>query len=314
MQVIARIFLAASTLFFSNMVHAERLLDESTIQINGETRRYYHLHDANALGNMPVILLISGSGCGDFGVRFPTFFEAYPVPLDAYFLEKPHIAKGANGKPGTCSKEYEQADNLNRRVSDILEFIDREPRLKERGDHSLAIVGFSEGGRVAPIVASRSKKIGWLATAGSGGMKQSEGFLVFAERGVPPYANPFSTKILRAEFAEIAKDPNNLDKEFFGHPYAYWSSHLFYDPMPTYQSLDIPIVAAMGEKDESEPIESGRMLQSYFAKNQNKNFQFVEYKNANHGLQVEGKANIKIFVSNLAKWFEGDPNAFNLNP
>lgn len=288
---------------------AERVLKEASIQIKGEARRYYRLHDTEAPAGGPVIVLISGSGCNDFGGRFAKYFESYPKSLDLYFLEKPHIGKGDSGQPGTCSEAYKRADTLGRRVADTLEFIDTEARLKDRAPRSLALLGFSEGGQVAPIVASRSRKVGWLAVAGAGGMKQGEGFLVFADRGVPPYAD-FTRPRLEAEFAAIAKEPQALDKEFFGHPYAYWSSHLFHDPLPVYAQLDVPIVVAMGEKDDSEPIEAGRLLKAYFAQRPEKPFRFIEYKNANHGLQDGDKSNAKAFVGNLAKWFKGDPKAF----
>jgi len=297
--------------FCSTCAHAERKTDEATIQIQGEARRYYHLHDQNTPSGGPVILLIDGSGCGDFGARLAGFFELYPAPADVYFLEKPHIEKGVGPQPKSCSPAFERDDYLERRVSDALEFIESEPRLKQHGERSIAVVGFSEGGRVAPIVASRSKKIGWLATVGSGGMPQADGFLTFARRGVAPYANPYSEKLLQEEFATIAKDPKNLDKHFFGHSYHYWNSHLFYDPITTYSKLDIPIVAAMGEKDEAEPIESGFMLKHYFEQHPDRDFQFIEYRNASHGLQVGDKSNIKSFIANLDKWFKGAPHAFD---
>lgn len=301
------VFLAAMALLPS--ARAARILDEATIQIKGEPRRYYRLHDTEAPANGPAIVLISGSGCNDFGARFAKYFESYPSSLNVYFLEKPYIDKGASGEPGTCSDAYNRADNLGRRVSDTLEFIDTESGLKNRPPRSLALLGLSEGGQVAPIVASRSRKVGWLAVAAAGGMKQSEGFLVFADRGVEPYAS-FTRPRLEAEFAAIAKEPHALDKEFFGHPYAYWSSHLFQDPLPVYARLDIPIVVAMGEKDENEPVEAGRLLKNYFAQRPAKKFQFIEYKNANHGLQADGKQHAKTFIGGLAKWFEGDPAAF----
>jgi dienelactone hydrolase len=306
-RVILCALLAAAAL--AAPVRAERLLEEASIQIKGEPRRYYRLHDTESPAPGPIIVLISGSGCNDFGARFAKYFEAYPKSLDLYFLEKPHIGKGDSGQPGTCSEAYNRADRLGRRVADTLEFIDTEARLKDRPPRSLALLGFSEGGQVAPIVASRSKKMGWLAVAGAGGMKQSEGFLVFADRGVYPYAD-FTRPRLEAEFAAIAREPHALDKEFFGHPYAYWSSHLFHDPLPVYAQLDMPIVVAMGEKDDSEPIEAGRLLKAYFAQHPEKRFQFIEYKNANHGLQDGDTSNAKIFVGTLARWFKGDPKAF----
>ena len=311
--VLSALLAASAACVVTAPARAERVLEEAAIQIKNETRRYYRLHDTEAPPEGPVIVLISGSGCNDFGARFGKFFESYPKSLDLYFLEKPHIDKGASGEPGTCSDAYKRADNLGRRVSDTLEFIDTHERLKSRPAGSLALLGFSEGGKVAPIVAARSKKVGWLAVAGAGGMRQGQGFLVFADRGVAPYAQ-FSRPRLEAEFAAIAKEPNALDKEFFGHSYAYWSSHLFQDPLPFYAQLDIPIVVAMGEKDESEPIEAGRLLKDYFAQRPDKKFQFIEYKNANHGLQEGGKLHARDFVAGLARWFKGDANAFENRP
>ena len=294
---------------------ATRVMDESTIFIKGEQRRYYRLHDSDQLTGLekhPIIMLLSGSGCDDFGSEFQGFFKKYPAPLDVYFLDKPHVEKRADGSH--CSIEYEEADYLDRRVSDTLDFMELEPTLKARANHSIAILGFSEGGVVAPIVALKSKKIGWLATTGGGGgLTQGQGFLIFANRGVSPYAKPLSEKIFLKEFKLIKADPSNKKKKFFGHSYHYWSSHLFYDPISTYGKLNIPIVAAMGEKDESVPIESGIALKKYFAAYPKRNFKFITYSNADHGFQTAHKNYTNIFIAGLAQWFKGDPDAFKDN-
>ncbi|WP_166455122.1 alpha/beta fold hydrolase [Duganella alba] len=222
--------------------------------------------------------------------------------MDVHFLEKTGIQPGDSGE--TCSDTYNQADYLERRVSDNLAFIDNLPPLKALGARSVAVVGFSEGGMVAPLVALRSPKIGWLATGGSGGLPQSEGFLIFADRGVAPYANPLSRALFLKTFAAIKADPDSLEKEFMGHAYRYWSSHLFYDPLLTYRQLDIPIIAAMGEKDESEAIESGRALRDYFAQHPGKDFTFIEYPNASHALQAPDQPHLQDYVASLADWFK----------
>ena len=305
---------AAAFFFLGSPAHAARVLEEHAITIDGQPGRYFRLHDTDGPGAAPVIVLVSGSGCAEFGSRLPYFFEKYPAPLDVYHLEKPHVGKGATdppGQPGTCSPQFEQADNLQRRVRDTLAFLDRQPLLAAAGPRSIALVGFSEGGRVAPIVAAGSAKVGWLAVAGSGGMRQSDGFLVFADRGVAPYATLSSRPQLERQFAEIAADPGALDKSFFGHPYAYWSSHLFHDPLPDFAKLDIPVVAAMGEKDESEPIESGRLLRDFFARHPEKPFRFIEYAGASHGLRQGDTLHVKDFVAGLARWFRNDPRAFD---
>jgi dienelactone hydrolase len=300
-QVLRHLILAVSASLLSVSAHAARVLDEATIKIDGQARRYYRLHDTEGAGKGTPILLLSGSGCKDFGSRIPFFFERYPAPLDVYFLEKTGIHKGDDGE--TCSAGYNQADFLERRVRDNLAFIDSAPVLATLGARSLAVLGFSEGGTVAPLVALRSPKIGWLATGGSGGLPQSEGFLIFADRGVAPYANPLSREIFLKTFAAIKADPDSLEKEFMGHPYRYWSSHLFYDPLVTYSQLDIPMIAAMGERDESETIESGRALRDYFARRPDRNFTFIEYANASHALQAPDKAHLQDYIASLADWF-----------
>ena len=293
----------------SSMALAERLVDKDVISIHGETRQYVRVHDTGLQHQGPVILLISGSGCGDFGSRLPSFFEKYPAPLDVYFLEKTGINQGDDGSK--CSAQYQKANYLERRVSDNMEFLEKHASLKSLGKHSMAVIGFSEGGSIAPIIASKSDKIGWLATAGSGGMRQKDEFLYFADHGIAPYAKPFSRNYFLQEYASIKKNPDSISKEFFGQTYRYWSSHLYRDPIETYSKLDIPIVAAMGENDDSVPLESGKVLERYFQSHPEKDFQFVVYPNASHALKTAEKNGAQTFVANLAKWFRGDAHPFD---
>ena len=297
-----RILVLTSGALVAASAIAERKLVEGSIQIDGQQRRFYRLHDVGSVEKATPILLISGSGCREFGHRIPSFFQRYPAPVDVYFLEKFGIEKGDDGT--RCSKAYQRADYLRRRVDDTLKFIDTQPQLKSLATRSLAVLGFSEGGMVAPIVASRSAKIGWLATGGSGGMPQSEEFLIFNERGVAPYATLFTREQLLQTYTAIKADPENVNKEFFGHSYRYWSSHLFHDPLPVYAQLTIPIVAAMGENDDSVPIESGRKLRAYFSARPEKSFTFIEYRNAGHALQAPDKNHLPDYVAGLAQWFK----------
>lgn len=302
--------LAAASLSCASAAFAQRAFDEGTVQIDGKARRYVHLHDVGQPGEATPILLLDGSGCKEFGPRVPSFFESYPAPVDVYFMEKPGIDKGADGNG--CSPEFVEVDYLEHRVHEALAFIEAEPTLKTRGAHSIAVVGFSEGGVVAPLVAMRSQKIGWLVTAGAGGLPQGQSFLAFADRGVAPYATLFSHNKFVEAYADILADPDDTQKYLFSHSYRYWSSHLFYDPLTSYAALDIPAVAAMGEKDENESIESGRALRDFFAAHPEKNFTYVEYPNATHNLTAPGKPNLPIFIAGLPKWFKGEKNTFGV--
>ncbi len=289
-----------------------RTLETGSITIAGEKRRTFHLHDGVPPDDGPVILLLVGSGCDDFSLRMAKFFDKYPAPLNVYMLDKPGLKKGAQN-PASCPAKFSANDQLQRRVQDNLTFIEQHPLLKQRARHSIALLGFSEGGAIAPFVAAASDKIGWLATAGAGGLAQSEEFLIFVQRNVAPFGQPFTKEYVLKEFAAIKRHPNSLKKEFFGHPYRYWTQHLFHDPLQTYAKLDIPMVAAMGEKDDAVPIESGHVLRDYFAKHPEKNFRFIEFPNAGHGLRTPEQDGAQIFVAALARWFKGDTEAFNFN-
>lgn len=85
---------------------------------------------------------------------------------------------------------------------------------------------------------------------------------------------------------------------------------LFFDPLPVYAALEIPIVVAMGEKEEVSPVESGRLLAAYFALHPEKDFQYIEFPGANHGLRKPGDNGVHRFIAALPQWIKGDKSAF----
>lgn len=300
----------AFTIVASAPCLAVPVLQEHSMTIEGKQRRYYRFFDPAVASLDRPVLLISGSGCIDFAARLPALFDRYRGAVNVYYLEKSGVIKGADGIQ--CGAEFQANDKFAQRLLDHLKFIEQEPELKLAPLRSIAVVGLSEGGAIAPYVARDSKKIGWLATVGSGGLRQSEEFLIFADRGVEPYAKPFSRAYFLKIYADIEMDPKSLQKEFFGHPYAYWSEYLFVDPLSVYADLDIPIVAAMGEKDDSVPIESGRALRDYFLSRPGADFQFLEFAGANHSLRTEARNGVLEFIAGLSPWFDGDKKAFDL--
>lgn len=278
-----------------------RLFEEAEITINKDSRRYYRLYDTEFVIGMPVIVLISGSGCQDFGTRVPSFFVEYPFPLNVYYLEKPHVLKGADGS--ACTRAFHRTDYLEQRVADTLEFLAKEPTLAQLAAHTIAFLGFSEGGIVAAVTASLTQKAGWLATAGNGGgMPQSEEFLLFAEKNSIPHTKDTLLK----EYDMIRRHPKSLERLFWGKPYRYWSSYLFLNPVEIYAKLNIPILTAMGELDNSVPVESGRALQQYFSAKKLSNFIYIEYPGADHRLQSEDKQYVHAFMRILGSWLRNN--------
>ncbi len=294
---------------FSSYAFATQQAEQGLVDIDGIPRPFHRLYDARGDTTAPIILLLSGSGCDDFGSRIGRYFSDYKDSIDVYHLEKPGIEKNSDGS--RCTQKFHDGDSLEQRLNDHLKFIEALPALRGRPDRSIAVLGFSEGGQVAPLIAARSKKIGWLITVGSGGMAQSEEFLVFARRGVAPYAKPFSERIFLEKYEDIKKNKSSTTKTFFGQTYQYWASHLFHDPLPVFAKLEIPIVVAIGEGDESVPVESGRLLRDFFQTQSKANLKYVEYQGANHGLRTASKNYLNMFIADLPRWFRGNMDVFN---
>lgn len=79
-----RNFLIMCLMFaYTGSSFAERVMTESTIDIRGQLHRYFHLYDVKKASDGPVIILIDGSGCRDFSLRFESFFIVWPDNFSA---------------------------------------------------------------------------------------------------------------------------------------------------------------------------------------------------------------------------------------
>jgi len=140
------------------------------------------------------------------------------------------------------------------------------------------LIGASEGAVVAAKVANADQRITHLGLIGGGGTTVRENLKALS-RSTWYLRNP------EKGFAEIARDPDNTDAKVWGHSYKYWASLLDIDIGNELMQLDIPIVAAMGEKDEAVPVDAARRLQARFEKAGKKNLVLLIYPNANHRLE-----------------------------
>jgi predicted esterase len=239
----------------------------------------YRLQLGNENSSDVAIFFISGSGCASVKHRLSPFFEPIRGKVNAtvFALQKRAIDE-ENRTGRACGVAFHKTDHIGQSVADQREFIDTQLAKFSAKPKAVVLLGASEGAFVATKIANADRRITHLALIGGGGTTMRENLKVLS-RSTWYLRNP------EKRFAEIAADPNNTDAQVWGHSYKYWTSLLDIDIGNELIQLNIPIVAAMGEKDEAVPVDAARRLQTAFERAGKKNLVLLIYPNANHRLE-----------------------------
>jgi pimeloyl-ACP methyl ester carboxylesterase len=239
----------------------------------------YRLQLGNENSSDIAIFFVSGSGCASIKHRLSPFFEPIRDKVNAtvFALQKRAIDE-ENRAGSSCSSAFHKTDYIGQSVADQREFIDTQLTKLSVKPKAVVLLGASEGAVVAAKIANADRRITHLGLIGGGGTTVRENLKALS-RSTWYLRNP------EKGFAEIARDPSNTDTQIWGHSYKYWASFLDIDIGNELIQLDIPIVAAMGEKDEAVPVDAARRLQSAFEQAGKKNLALLIYPNANHRLE-----------------------------
>ena len=186
---------------------------------------------------------------------------------------------------------------------------------KEIDPRKIGLVGHSEGGIIAPVVATRSNGVAWLVLLASPGVKgedllllQSEAIMKTAGVNDDDMAralavNKQSYALVRQEKDPVAleaklKDlvqstsagavmPGNILQEQIHLLLSPWfRSFLDYDPVPALQKTLCPVLALNGERDlQVPPKENLSKIKKALEDGGNKDFRTAELPGLNHLLQ-----------------------------
>lgn len=241
-----------------------------------------------------LIFFVSGSGCASVKGRFPSYFDPIQHQLDArvFVLQKRGIEEISNGN--SCPSTFALTDYFDQTVVDQMEFINHQLVMQPATPKTIVLMGASEGAVVAAKIASMDSRITHLALVGGGGWTVRENLQVLSRR-------IWYLSAPEEKLAAIAADPTSITKSAWGHSYKYWSSLLDVNIGSLLLSLDIPIVMAMGEKDESVPIESAYALKKRFVKHEKKNYHLYVFPNSDHRLydRERSLSHVKEFLEGL---------------
>ena len=262
----------------------------------------------------PAAVLLGGSGPND---RDETFAGHHPFLILADHLTRKGIAVLRFDKRGIgkSSGDFAKAATEDF-ASDAEAALAYLRSRKEIDPKRVGIIGHSEGGILAPVVAMNSRGgVAWIVLLAAPGLKGEDLLLLQSERmlraaGVDDDQINRSLALNKTSYALIRqeKDPATLEAKLNDliqstsmgaslPPSAlqaqvrvlvspWFRSYLDYDPLPALQKLSCPVLALNGDKDLQVPSkENLPKIQKALQDAGNKDFQVTELPGLNHLFQ-----------------------------
>lgn len=263
--------------------HRESGLPALTFNLShGGQAVYYAFDVGQPSAGDPLIFFISGSGCASVRPRFPAYFAPMNnLPAHVLVLQKRGIGPDSTGND--CSDTFIANDYFERIVEDQRAFIDQQLKIRPSEARAIILMGASEGAMVAAKIASADRRISHLALIGSGGATMRENLRILAKKS-------WRFSAIEDTFGAVSMEPHSLSKAVHGHSYKYWNSVLDVDLGQLLLPLEIPILIAMGQNDESVPAEMAVKLKEQFDRRGKTNLTVRIFPDADHRLQDRARS------------------------
>ena len=273
-------------------------------------------------GPFPAVLLITGSGAQD---RDETVFGHRPFLVLADYLTRRGIAvlrvddRGMGKSTGSFANSTSQDF-----AQDALAGVEYLKGLKEINPKQIGLIGHSEGGIIAPMVAAESPDVAFIVLmAGTGITGEKilylQSALILKAEGVSDDLIALDRKIKEQMFAVIKQEPDSAaadkklhqiaadalskmkeeDKQALGYTSdmadmsikqllsPWFRFFLTYDPAPALMKVKCPVLAINGEKDmQVPPQENLSAIETALQAGGNPDFTVKELPGLNHLFQT----------------------------
>jgi fermentation-respiration switch protein FrsA (DUF1100 family) len=272
--------------------------------------------------NFPAVIMISGSGGQD---RNEEILGHKPFLVIADYLTKNGIAVLRFDDRGIAQSTGDQLTATSEDFAkDVLAAVNFLRSRNEIDKSKIGLIGHSEGGMIAPLVAVQSADVSFIVMmAGLGIPGDSilylQGELIQRAEGTSEEEIQKSVKLQREVFSIVINSNNEekLDKELrekfndeyekmteeekskLGDPEVYldmqiktitspWFKYfLRFDPVPVLEKVKCPVLAINGEKDlQVPPKENLSAIESALKKGGNDNFEVAMLPGLNHLFQT----------------------------
>lgn len=207
-------------------------------------------------------------------------FDALPHILSAI-----GIAVIVYDKRGTGESNGSWQDSgLQELSDDLLAAVHLLKKRKDINGQKIGIIGFSEGGWVAPLAAKRDSSISFIVSISGGVLKKSETFLYkykqqFEEQGLSGQAFEQAMAEKRAIISE------SEERVRTGNKPTGFDLRISYDPTADWNSFQNPVLYLGGSYDVLEPAEeSAARLKHLLSRNRNRDFTIKLFPQTNHAM------------------------------
>lgn len=267
--------------------------------------------------NFPVVILISGSGKQN---RDEEIFGRKPFLILSDYLTRNGIAVLRYDDRGVAQStgNFNTATSADfaTDVESAIAFLKTRPEINK---NKIGLVGHSEGGMIAPMVAAKNKDVNFIVLLAGPGMAGDK-LLVLQEElisrasGVTEKEILLNKKISSEVYNIIKKSKDSIElnislkkqvREYYktdslgnflgGMSEQKWIANLVtpwmqyflkYDPYAVLMKIKCPVLALNGEKDlQVPPKENLSGMEKAFKKAKNKSFTLKEMKGMNHLFQ-----------------------------
>ena len=267
----------------------------------------------NGPGPFPVAVLLSGTGPHD---RDETLLGHHPFLILADHLTRKGIAvlRYDNRGIGKSTGDYANAttEDFANDCEAALAYLKTRKGIDPK---RIGLIGHSEGGMIAPIVAVRSKDVAWVVLLAGHGLKgedllllQSESILKTAGANEGQIASTLDfnkqtyalvrqeqnraalelklNELVQASNKSASLPPSALQAQVGLLASPWFRYFLDYDPAPALQKTLCPVLALNGEKDlQVPPKENLARIQKALEDGGNRDFQTSELPGLNHLFQ-----------------------------
>jgi pimeloyl-ACP methyl ester carboxylesterase len=270
----------------------------------------------------PAVLFITGSGPQD---RDETIYNHRPFLVLADYLTRQGIAvlRVDDRGVGESTGDFSQATSEDF-ASDVLAGIGYLKTRKEINPEQIGLIGHSEGGLIAPMVAVKSRDVAFIVLMAGTGLTGEEilylqGALISRAMGISEEDitknRQFNEKIfslireekdekmieekLHQMFMADWTELNEEEKKAIGDPEVYLKAQLqsllspwlkfflTYDPKPTLNKVKCPVLAINGEKDLQVPQkENLSAIEDALKTGGNQDYTIKELPGLNHLFQT----------------------------
>ncbi|MBK6285155.1 MAG: alpha/beta hydrolase [Draconibacterium sp.] len=266
--------------------------------------------------NCTAVILISGSGAQD---RDETIFGHKPFFVIADFLTRNGIAVLRVDDRGVGGSEVNTQNATSEDFAgDVLAGLEFLKTKKEIDQNKIGLIGHSEGGIIAPMVAIRSNNIAFMVLLAGPGIKGEQIIVKQVEllnraAGLTEEQVNQKVNLQKAIFDILLNGKDTVNQmERLQHVFSngtydtmsddmkkiinanlnalktkWFQFFLTYDPYPALVKLECPVLALNGSKDlQVPPAENLAVIEKALKEGGNKNFKTMELKNLNHLFQT----------------------------